>query len=264
MQYHVYFYGKSTTPTSCPPLRNMGLIFGRLFLGGLHQGGFIDQSWYLKMNASCNFSHMYQSLQFWWFRHPKTTTVWMVRKKPNVNNGISTYLSLNWWVSLHSTVMIRVAKAWRHNFCCTEASSRLELLWMDGWMDGWMHVFPTFLGDKMGKHHYDTAIFTPTSPKSFRKYSNFKNRRKEETKTKLIPDFKLFIKMHHKKWPGFPRTTNTPSDLLFLMPPKTNFTRFFSIKNRTTQNKSPSVPLEVLLPPFYWEATAEPVRSKLL
>lgn len=86
----------------------MGLIFGRLFLGGLHQGGFIDQSWYLKMNASCNFSHMYQSLQFWWFRHPKTATVWMVRKKPNVNNGISTYLSLNWWVSLLTGFLLAI------------------------------------------------------------------------------------------------------------------------------------------------------------
>jgi len=63
---------------------------------------------------------------------------------------------------------------------------------MDGWMDGWMHVFPTFLGDKkMGKHHYDTAIFTPTSPKSFRKYSNFKNRRKEETKLQANSRFQV-------------------------------------------------------------------------
>ena len=141
----------------------MGLIFGRLFLGGLHQGGFIDQSWYLKMNASCNFSHMYQSLQFWWFRHPKTTTVWMVRKKPNVNNGISTYLSLNWWVSLHSTVTIRVAKAWRHNFCCTEASSRLELLWMDGWMDGCMFS-PLFLEIKKWGNIIMTQQFSHQLP----------------------------------------------------------------------------------------------------
>lgn len=92
-----------------------------------------------------------------------------------------------------------------------DLKAQFPLHW--GFFEAWNVVdgcFPHFSWrKKLGKHHYDTAIFTPTSPKSFRKYSNFKNRRKEETKTKLIPDFKLFIKMHHKKWPGFPRTKNT-------------------------------------------------------
>lgn len=127
-------------------------------------------------------------------------------------------------------------------------------------MDGCMFS-PLFLEIKKWGNIIMTQQFShQLPPKVSENIPTLKTEEKKKQNFKLIPDFKLFIKMHHKKWPGFPRTTNTPSDLLFLMPPKTNFTRFFSIKNRTTQNKSPSVPLEVLqchhsierLPPSRW------------
>ena len=163
---------------------------------------------------------------------------------PNVNNGKNLPFPQLVSENHQPLYMMRGSKTWRHNFRCTEASSRLGMLWMDG-------CFPHFSGRKKWGNITMTQQFSHQLPPKVSE--NIPTLKTEEKKKQKPSEFQIS---------SCSSRCITKNDQVFQEQKHHQIYFFWCLKTTSpdfSQNKSPSVPLKSFchhsierLPPSRW------------